>query len=62
MYLIDKLFVMMDLPVSKTVINVFNSEMKYAGSLLKLDGTDISKLTPYGRNGIAIRGELDYKG
>ena len=61
-YLIDKLFVMMDLPVSKTVINVFNSEMKYAGSLLKLDGTDISKLTPYGRNGIAIRGELDYKG
>lgn len=61
-YLIDKLFVMKDLPVSKTVNNVFYSEMKYAGSLLKLDGTDISKLTPYGPNGIAIRGELDYKG
>jgi hypothetical protein len=61
-YLIDKLFVMMDLPVSNTVIDVFNSEMKYAGALLNLCGIDISKLTPYGANGIALRGELDYKG
>ena len=61
-YLIDKLFVMMDLPVSNTVINVFNSEMRYAGSLLELDDIDVSKLTPYGPNGIAKRGELDYKG
>lgn len=61
-YLIAKLFVMMDLPVSSAIIKCFHSEMKYAGSLLEIDGTDISKLTPYGRNGIAIRGELDYKG
>ena len=61
-FLIDKLFVMMDLPVSKTIINVMDSEMKYAGSLLKMGGIDTSKLSPYGPNGIAIRGELDYKG
>ena len=61
-FLIDKLFVMMDLPVSKVVIDVFDSQMKYARELLKLGGKDISKLTPYGTNGIAIRGELDYKG
>lgn len=36
--------------------------MKYAGALLEIGGQDISKLTPYGPNGIAIRGELDYKG
>lgn len=61
-YLIDKLFLMMDLPVSKIIINVINSEMKYAGALLKMGDIDISKLSPYGPNGIAIRGELDYKG
>lgn len=61
-FLIDKLFVMMDLPVSKTIINVMDCEMKYAGSLLKMGGMDTSKLSPYGPNGIAIRGELDYKG
>lgn len=61
-YLIDKMFVMMDLPVSKETNNCFNSEMKYAGILLEIGGQDISKLTPYGPNGIAIRGELDYKG
>ena len=36
--------------------------MRYAGGLLQLNGTDISKLTPYGKEGIAIKGELDYKG
>ena len=61
-FLIDKMFVMMDLPVSKETINCFNSEMKYAGALLEIGGKDISKLSPYGPNGIAIRGELDYKG
>ena len=61
-YLIDKLFVMMDLPVSKEVNECFFREMKYAGVLLEMGGTDISKLSPYGPNGIAIRGELDYKG
>jgi hypothetical protein len=61
-FLIDKLFVMMDLPVSKTVINVFNSEMRYAGVILEMGGIETSKLSPYGANGIAIRGELDYKG
>lgn len=60
-FLIDKLFVMMDLPVSKTIINVMDSEMKYAGTLLNMGGIDTSKLSPYGPNGIAIRGELDYK-
>ena len=39
-----------------------DSEMKYAGALLKMGDIDISKLSPYGTNGIAIRGELDYKG
>ena len=53
---------MMDLPVSKTIIDVIYTEMKLAGVLLELGGKDISKLTPYGPNGIAIRGELDYKG
>lgn len=61
-YLLDKLFVMMDLPVSKTVIDVFYYEMKLAGVYLEMGGKDISKLTPYGPNGIAIRGELDYIG
>ena len=61
-YLIDKLFLMMDLPVSDWVKDLFYKEMKYAESLLVMGGTDVSKLTPYGRNGIAIRGELDYKG
>ena len=61
-FLIDKLFVMMDLPISKTIINVMDSEMKYAGALLKMGNIDITKLSPYGPNGIAIRGELDYKG
>ena len=60
-YLIDKLFVMMDLPVSKETINCFYTEMRYAGGLLQVGGIDISKLTPYGPDGIAIRGELDYK-
>ncbi len=60
-YLIDKLFVMMDLPVSNIVNNVYYTEMKYAEKLMELNGTDISKLTPYGPNGIAIRGELDYR-
>lgn len=60
-FLIDKLFVMMDLPVSETVRNVFYTEMRYAEALLQLGGTDVSKLTPYGSNGIAIRGELEYK-
>lgn len=61
-YLIDKLFLMMDLPVSKTIIDVINSEMKYAGALLNMGDIDYRKLSPYGSNGIAIRGELDYKG
>ena len=61
-FLIDKLFVMMDLPVPKTVIDVFDKEMKYAGALLQIDNIDISKLTPYGSDGIAVRGELDYRG
>lgn len=61
-YLIDKLFILMDLPVSNVVRDFFEAEMKYAGALLKIDNVNISKLTPYGRNGIAIRGELDYKG
>ena len=61
-FLIDKLFVMMDLPVSELIINVINSEMKFAGAILNMDDIDISKLSPYGSNGIAIRGELDYKG
>ena len=61
-FLIDKLFVMMDLPVSKLIINVINSEMRLAEALLKMSDIDTSKLSPYGPNGIAIRGELDYKG
>lgn len=61
-FLIDKLFVMMDLPLTEVTIRCFHAEMKYAGTLLEIGGTDISKLSPYGRNGIAIRGELDYKG
>lgn len=60
-FLIDKLFVMMDLPVPKELINVFYTEMKYAGVILEIGSIDISKLTPYGPEGIAIRGELDYK-
>lgn len=60
-YLIDKLFVLMDLPVSRTVINVFDSEMKYAGLILEIGGVDVSKLAPYGKDGIAIKGELDFK-
>ena len=39
----------------------FDTEMRYAGGLLQVGGIDISKLTPYGPDGIAIRGELDYK-
>ncbi len=61
-FLIDKLFLMMDLPVSKETINCFYYEMKLAGVYLEMGGCDISKLTPYGKDGIAIRGELDYKG
>ena len=60
-FLIDKLFVMMDLPVSKIIIDVVDSEMKYAGALLNMGNIDTRKLSPYGPNGIAIRGELDYK-
>ena len=61
-YLIDKLFVMMDLPVSKLTNNCFYTEMRLVGVYLEIGGIDISKLTPYGKDGIAIRGELDYKG
>lgn len=61
-FLIDKLFLMMDLPVSKIVQDCIYREMKYAGAILEEHGIDISKLTPYGPNGIAVRGELDYKG
>ena len=61
-FLLSKLFVMMDLPVPKTINDVFNSQMKYAGSLLEMANYDISKLSPYGKDGIAIRGELNYKG
>lgn len=61
-FLIDKLFLMMDLPVSKKVIDCFYTEMRYAEVILKSGGVDVSKLTPYGRKGIAIRGELDYRG
>lgn len=61
-YLINKLFVMMDLPVPKLVNDCYYSVMRYAGALLKMGGIDVSKLTPYGKDGIAIRGELDFKG
>lgn len=61
-YLIDKLFVMMDLPVSELTNDCIYTEMRLAGKYLEIGGIDISKLTPYGKDGIAIRGELDYKG
>lgn len=61
-YLIYKMILMMDLPLSKETINCYYADMKYAGAILKMGGMDISKLTPYGPDGIAIKGELDYKG
>lgn len=61
-YLIYKMIVMMDLPLSKEINDCFNADMRYAGAILKMGGVDISHLSPYGPKGIAIRGELDYKG
>lgn len=61
-FLLDKMFLMMDLPVNKYIIDYVHAEMRYAEAILKWADVETEKLTPYGKNGIAIRGELDYKG
>lgn len=47
--------ILMDLPVSKETNNIISAEMRLVGVYLRIGGIDISKLTPYGKNGIAIR-------
>ncbi len=61
-FLLDKMFLMMDLPVIKHINDYVHAEMRYAEAILQYLGIETGKLTPYGKNGIAIRGELDYKG
>lgn len=61
-FLLDKMFLMMDLPVKKYINDYVNAEMKYAEAILQWARVETEKLTPYGKDGIAIRGELDYKG
>ena len=52
----------MDLPVKKYINDYVNAEMRYAEAILQWARVETEKLTPYGKDGIAIRGELDYKG
>ena len=61
-FLLDKMFLMMDLPVKECINNYIHAEMRYAEAILQWAGVETEKLTPYGKDGIAIRGELDYKG
>ena len=61
-FLLDKLFLMMDLPVKDHINKYFHAEMRYVESILKWAFVETEKLSPYGKDGIAVRGELDYKG
>ena len=61
-FLLDKLFLIMDLPVKEHIIKYVHAEMRYVEAILQWAGVETNKLTPYGKDGIAIRGELDYKG
>lgn len=61
-FLLDKLFLMMDLPVKEHINKYVYAEMRYVESILQWIGVDTQKLAPYGKDGIAIRGELDYRG
>lgn len=61
-YLIDKLCLLNDYPF----VSVFQATLNYrkllATSFMTIFGVDYTKLAPYGKDGIAIRGELDFKG
>lgn len=61
-FLIDKMFLMMDLPVKDYIKNYVHAEMRYVEAMLQWANVETEKLSPYGKDGIAIRGELDYKG
>ena len=61
-YLIDKLCLMNDYPFVSIFQATFNYRKLLSKTLLKIFGIDYTKLTPYGKDGIAVRGELDFKG
>ena len=61
-YLIDKLCLMSDFPFVSVFQDSFNYRKILAKAILEIFSIDYTKLTPYGNDGIAIRGELDFKG
>lgn len=61
-YLINKLYFLLDLPFINEYKGKIDYEILLAKAFLKAFGIDYTKLTPYGKDGIAVRGELEYKG
>lgn len=61
-YLINKLYLLLDLPFINEYKGKIDYEILLAKAFLKAFGIDYTKLTPYGKDGIAVRGELEYKG
>lgn len=61
-YLLNKLYLLLDFPFYNEYKNKINYDILISKAFLKAFGIDYTKLTPYGKDGIAIRGELEYKG
>lgn len=61
-FLLNKLYLMLDFPFYSEFKGKINYDMIVAKGLLEAFEIDYTKLTPYGKDGIAVRGELEYKG
>ena len=61
-YLIDKLTLILDYPFISKFKDSIDYRNMISKTFLKVFDIDYTKLTPYGKDGIAVRGELDFKG
>lgn len=61
-FLLNKLYLMLDYPFYPEFKGKIDYDMFVAKGILEAFKIDYTKLTPYGKDGIAIRGELEYKG
>jgi len=60
-FLINKLYLLLDYPFIDKILPEINYIMLITKRFLKSFEIDYTKLTPYGKDGIAKRGELDFK-
>lgn len=61
-YLLNKQYLFLDFPFYNDYKGKINYDILVSKTFLKAFGIDYTKLTPYGKDGIAVRGELEYKG